>query len=97
MIGDYYRTSIPQQWGWTDKIHVQPAPEPFQVPDYVTKKELDELKKEMQQVKELLKRAKDYDAKNNEKDCEVEEKMEFLRKVAGLVGIDFDELLGKAK
>ncbi len=44
-------------------------------------------------MKELLKRAKDYDIRNNEPDCEIEEKMEFLKKVAALVGINLDEIL----
>lgn len=33
--------------------------------------------------------------KNNEPDCEVEDKMKFLKEVAKLVGIDLDEILNK--
>ena len=42
---------------------------------------------------ELLKRAKKYDEDNGEPDCEIDEKMDVLRKVAKLVGVDLDEVL----
>jgi hypothetical protein len=55
--------------------------------------EFDQLKKEVAEMKELLRKAKIYDEVNNEKDCEMESKMEFLRKVAKLVGVDLDDVL----
>ena len=61
----------------------------------VSRDEFDALKKEVEDMKELLRRAKIYDEVNDEKDCEIEEKMEFLRKVAELVGIDLDDVLKK--
>lgn len=33
--------------------------------------------------------------RNHEPECEVDEKMDLLRKVAKLVGIDLDDVLGK--
>jgi hypothetical protein len=61
----------------------------------VTKKEFDKLKAEVEEMKKLLIRAKLYDEANNEPSCEVEEKMEFLRKVAQLVGVDLDDVFKK--
>ena len=39
--------------------------------------------------------AKEYDERNNEPDCEVDEKMDLLRRVAKLVGVDLDDVIGK--
>lgn len=61
----------------------------------VSKEEFDALKKEVLDMKELLRKAKIYDEVNNEPNCEIEEKMEFLRQVAKLVGIDLDDVIGK--
>jgi hypothetical protein len=58
----------------------------------VSQEEFDKLKKEVLEMKELLKKAKIYDEKNNEPNCEIEEKMEFLRQVAKLVGVDLDDV-----
>lgn len=59
----------------------------------VTKEEFEALKKEVLEMKELLRKAKIYDEVNNEPNCELESKMEFLRGVAKLVGIDLDDVL----
>ena len=86
MVGDYYRDKWQDQW---------PVQYPY-APNSptVTLIEFEVLRKEVKEMKELLKRAKAYDEANNEPDCEVEDKMEKLRKVAELVGIDLDDVLG---
>lgn len=62
----------------------------------VSRAEFDELKRQVMEMKELLKRAKAYDERNGEPDCEmVDEKMDLLRRVAKLVGIDLDDVIGK--
>lgn len=58
----------------------------------VSQKEFDDLKKEVEEMKQLLIKAKIYDEKNNEPDCEVEDKVAFLRKVAEAVGINLEEV-----
>jgi hypothetical protein len=84
MIGDHYNDK------WDPLRHYIP-----QSPSYTllaTKEEFDKLKAEVEEMKALLKRAKIYDEKNNEPNCEIEEKMTFLREVAKLVGVDLDEI-----
>jgi hypothetical protein len=44
----------------------------------------------------LIEAAKDYDRKHNEPDCETEDKMELLRRVAKAVGIDLDDVIKQA-
>jgi hypothetical protein len=89
MIGDHFhdkwdplRQYIPQQNPYTNISYTT----------LVTKEEFNKLKIEVEEMKALLKRAKIYDEKNNEPNCEIEEKMTFLREVAKLVGVDLDEI-----
>ena len=93
MIGDHYRDhwTDPQRDGW--HIPYVPPTQPIVLPSPVSKEEFDALRKEVLEMKKLLKRAKDYDEKNNEPDCEIDEKMELLRKVAKLVGVDLDDVI----
>ena len=79
-VGDHF------QQKWPEPIITWYPPNP-------TKEEFDALKKEVLEMKELLRKAKIYDEKNNEPNCEIEDKMEFLRKVAKLVNIDLDDVL----
>jgi hypothetical protein len=46
-------------------------------------------------MKALLRRAKEYDVANNEPDCEIEEKMALLKRIAELVGVDLSDVIGK--
>ena len=45
-------------------------------------------------MKALLIRAKKYDEDNNEPHCEMEDKVELLKKVAKYVGVDLKEVFG---
>lgn len=85
MISDHYmdkwNNPTPQQWVITN-------------PPEVSREEFDELKRDVLEMKELLKRAKKYDEENGEPDCEIEEKMELLRRVAKLVGVDLNDVIG---
>jgi hypothetical protein len=85
MVGDHYQDKWrqPYQQTWTTWPTNAPS-----------RQEFDALKKEVEDMKELLKRAKLYDEQNNEPNCEIKEKMEFLRNVAKLVGIDLDDVIG---
>lgn len=92
MIGDNYRDM------WQPKPWFEPAtlPSPtFPPTPTITRQEFDELKRQVFEMKELLKRAKEYDARNNEPECEVDEKMDVLRKVAKLVGVSLDDVIGR--
>lgn len=82
--------------------HFQDKWEPYKpyiitnpIPFGPSQQEFDKLKKEVEEMKTLLKKAKIYDEKNNEPNCEIEDKMNFLREVAKLVGIDLDDVIKK--
>jgi hypothetical protein len=61
----------------------------------VTRAEFDELRRDMEEMKKLLVRAKDYDARNGEPDCEMDEKVALLRRIAAMVGITLDDIFGE--
>lgn len=88
MVGDHYRDK------WTNDWPAVVQPMTVKLPPDITREEFDALKKEVKEMKALLKRAKEYDERNNEPDCEIEEKMALLRKVARMVGVDLDEVIG---
>ena len=62
------------------------------VPNPVTRQEFEELKKQVLEMKEILKVAAAYDARNNEPHCEMDEKVELLKKVAAAVGVSLDDI-----
>ncbi len=88
MIGDFYGDK------WRDRSWYVPSfPHIPQTPSQITRDEFDELKREVADMKELLKRAKEYDERTGQPDCEIDEKMDLLRKIAKLVGVDIDDVL----
>ena len=103
MVGDHYADKWKEypwiQPGFQPVMPYQPLPpgsagaQPVQ---YVPRHEFDKLKAEVEEMKALLKRAKAYDEANNEPECEIDEKMDLLRKVAKMVGVDLDDVIGKA-
>lgn len=56
------------------------------------------LRVEFEEMKKLLVRAKDYDVRNNEPDCEVDEKVQLMLSLAKLLNVDPGKvLMGEAK
>ena len=103
MVGDFYGDK------WREKPWIQPnlpyvpgtGTNPQPIPEFkidfgqVSKEEFDALKKEVQDMKKLLERAVEYDKKNNEPNCEMEDKVALLKQVAKMVGVDLSEIFGK--
>jgi hypothetical protein len=102
MIGDHYN----DKWSntnpfktnntWIDMSNVSRAE--FEILKYqfqAMSEEFNKLKNEVLEMKALLLRAKEYDERNNEPHCEMEEKVAVLKKVAELVGVDLSEIFGK--
>lgn len=78
MIMDYYHDKwqplVPQPY---------PVPYPFPVPSPITPEEIEEFRK-------LLERAREYDKRNNEPDCELDEKKRKIRELAKALGVEID-------
>lgn len=91
-MGDFYREYIPKQYPWVGITGPATQVE-YQIPP--SREEFDTLKREVETMKKVLESAKKYDQATNQPDCGVEEKMEVLRKIAAIVGVDLDEVIGK--
>lgn len=101
-IGDTYRDSFPGRW---PTVPIQPYPsQPVPFPDStlirslqseVSKTEFEALKKEVEELKKLLLAAKEYDKNTGQPDCHMDEKVEFIKKLAEYVGVDIKEVFGK--
>lgn len=95
MIGDHYHDKwkhleyIPSRTVTTTDNDLSK----FLNPPSDLNKKFEELKKEVEEMKELLKKAIEYDKKNNEPHCEIEEKIATLKKIAEWVGIDLTDVL----
>jgi hypothetical protein len=92
MVAEHYEDK------WRDRYFPSTNPGPpsiFSTITPISRQEFDDLKKEVEDLKALLIRAKAYDERNNEPDCEMEEKMDLLRKVAKMVGVSLDDVIGK--
>ena len=57
-----------------------------------TRAEFEQLRKEMMELKELLKAAKAYDDLTNQPNCEKEENVKVLKKVAEALGVDLNDI-----
>ena len=60
----------------------------------VSRAEFDALKRDVEAIKELIPHLKRYDEATGQPDCEQEEKLALLRKLAEVVGVDLEEVLG---
>lgn len=67
---------------------------PFEPDDSVSRADFEKLREEMEELKELLKAAKRFDEATGQPDCEMDEKIELIRRVADMVGVDVDEVFG---
>lgn len=84
-IGDNFRTTIPQVYPWV-----------VTNPNAPSREEFESLKKTVEKMKKQLEAAKKQDIEEGNPNCEMEEKVEFLRRCAKIVGVDlgnvFDHL-----
>lgn len=95
MVGDHYRDMWKyKDWSVDNEPSVWPGTSQTITVTPISRHEFDELKRQIEEMKSLLQRAKKYDEDNNEPDCEVDEKMDLLRKVAKLVGVSLDDVIG---
>lgn len=93
MVGDHYGDMWREKPWYPNQPGLVPATGGTYTIPLVSRAEFDELKRQVEEMTKLLKRAKKYDEDNGEPDCEIDEKMDLLRKVAKMVGVDLDAAL----
>jgi len=85
MVMDHYRDNYLERWpGMVPTQPFMPA---------VSRDEFEALKREIEDMKKLLIRAKEYDERNGEPDCEMDEKVALIKQIAKFVGVDLDSVL----
>ena len=109
-IGDNYRDNFPPRWPGIVHPNTWPAqptgvPYPAQpgIPGQpvvidtsgVSKQEFEALKKEVEELKQLLKAAKKFDEETGQPDCHMDDKVEFIKKLAEYVGVDLEDIFTK--
>ncbi len=96
-VGDHYAEKW-QRYHWIPNVspNTPPSHTVTLTPNLVGREEFEKLKAEVADMKELLKRAKAYDEATGQPDCERAEKVDLLRRVAKLVGVDLGDVLTKA-
>lgn len=108
MIGDHYKEKfkpyepyiVPAYPAYEPSTPLTPGDFPAypQVqPQYVfypdfSRKEIEALREEVKEMKELLKKAKKYDKDNDEPNCEMEDKVALLKKIAKAVDVDLADV-----
>lgn len=80
-VGDVY------QRHWTTQF-----PAITQTIPTVSREEFDALKREVEECKRILTKAKKFDEETGQPDCEMEDKIALIKKVADLVGVDMSEV-----
>ena len=102
-ISDYARDRWRDAYPWVtpNTYPVTPQPGIYPVvtekPSEVSKEEFEALKKEVQELKKLLEQAIKFDEVTNQPECEVDEKVDLLKKVGKLVGVDLEEVFKNHK
>lgn len=79
---------------WDDRFGPQWQQWTFTNPA-VTRAEFDALKREVEELRALLKAAIKFDENTDQPHCEADDKIAKLRKMAEIVGVDMDDVLGK--
>lgn len=88
-VGDAWGRTVPDRYPW-----VYPTV-PTVVPEGVSRAEFEALRTEMSELRKLLVAAKAFDAATGQPDCEMDEKVELIKRLAALVGVDFDGVLAE--
>lgn len=90
MVGDDWTRRLPDQHPWIDPFREgsYPHPTPNNIYPEVSREEFDKLKKDVEEMKKQLEKAKAQDIADGVPDCEMEEKVALLKKIAELVGVD---------
>lgn len=102
-ISDYAKDRWRESYPWVEPLYPS-SPNTVPKVDWgkilkpeVSKEEFEALKKEVQELKKLLEQAIKFDEATNQPDCEIDEKVDFLKKIGKFVGVDLEEVFKNHK
>ena len=88
-IAENYRDRFPHRWTgvapWVSPNTAMPPPE-------ISRHDFDDLRREVKELKDLLIQAKKFDEETGQPDCEMEEKVDMIKKLADYVGVDMEDV-----
>jgi hypothetical protein len=90
-VGDQWGREFPDRW---PNIPVYPQPNITYTEPEISREEFEALRQEMRELKRLLLAAKAFDKATGQPDCEMDEKVELIKRIAELVGVDMEEVFG---
>lgn len=90
-VGDEYGRTFPDRW---PNVPVYPQTTTTVFITEVTKEDFDALKQEVEELKQLLLAAKRFDEATGQPDCEMDEKVELIKRIAEAVGVDLEDVFG---
>jgi hypothetical protein len=65
------------------------------IPSGVTRQEFDKLRAEVEALRKLLEAAKQFDKETGQPDCEMDEKVAAIKRIAEIAGVDLGAIFGK--
>ena len=98
-VSDYARDNFPNRYPGIFPNSAPPMqwPNQWPTPALVDPVEFQKLKAEVVELRKLLEAAKLFDDKTGQHECEQDEKVAFLKKLAKFVGVDLVDVLTKPK
>jgi len=93
MIGDdYWKRHIPSSYPSFPADNLSRSE--FNLWKSAHEEEVKKLREELEAMKKLLRAAKIFDAATGQPDCEVDEKVQFIKTLAEFLGVDLEDILG---
>lgn len=86
MVSDGWKEQFPERW---PKFNTNGLVYPTQS---ISREEFDTLKKEVKELKKLLKAAKKFDKITDQPNCEMDDKINFIKKIAEFVGVNLESV-----
>lgn len=94
-ISDQWKEQFPQKW--PDFTSPQNTWQSQGIPAGVSQVDFDALRNEVLELKKLLIAAKEFDDKTGQPHCEMDSKVELIKKIAKIVGVDLGNVFGQDK
>lgn len=90
-MGDAYKRDFYDRWPNLVQTTTSLPPVNLGVPQ----EDFDALKAEVEELKLLLLAAKRFDDNTGQPECQMDEKVEFIKTLADMLGVDMEEVFGK--
>ena len=92
-----FHDRYPPGWPWQPNPNTMPSvPQPSN-DKYFQDRKIEELRKEVKALRDLLEHSQKFDKATGQPNCEVDEKVDFIKKLANFVDVDMGEVFDHMK